>query len=264
MLTSWIVYHWGWPGLFGFSLIFSLALYAIGAGLSYLWHFRLNRHRLMPDFVPDWRENRRAIHLSAISIAGNALFVLPIQLAIVGGYTRLYPAMERGWGWGTLAVIGAVLFAEGSIYWIHRALHTPTLFRWLHHRHHRFRMPTPFVSFAFHPLDDFAQSAPYHLYIFLVPMPELAYFALIGLAAVWTLLIHDRVVWISPRLINNSGCHTAHHWYYRHNYGNYFTFMDRLGGTYFDPAGLPDRFFAAKYGELERLTDFVPDTHSSL
>ncbi|HKQ84366.1 MAG TPA: sterol desaturase family protein [Steroidobacteraceae bacterium] len=253
MFTTWILERWAWPGLLTFSVTLSLLFYGLGAGASYYWHFRYNRSRLMPDYVPNWRENRKAIWLSVINVIGSGLLILPLQLAVFSGHSQLYgPLMQRGWSWAVLSIAGALVFAETGIYWIHRVLHTPFLFRWLHHRHHRFRMPTPFVGFASHPLDSFALTIPYHLYAFLVPMPEVAYLGFIGLASVWTLLIHDRVVWVPPRLVNNTGCHTVHHWYARHNYGNYFTFWDRLGNTYFDPMGLPRQFFAAKHGERRR------------
>jgi lathosterol oxidase len=263
MLISTIIERWGWPALLGGSFVYSLILYGIGSGLSYHWHFGRKRRRLMPDYVPNRRENRWAILLSVLSIAGNCLLLLPVLLAIGDGHSRLYESVgEHGWAWAALSVAGAIAFVESAIYWIHRGLHTPLLFRWLHCHHHRFRMPTPFISFAFHPLDNFAQSAPYHLYIFLVPMPEAAYLALLGLAAVWTLLIHDRVVWVSPKLVNNTGCHTAHHWYCRYNYGNYFTFWDRLCATYFNPTGLPAKFFAAKHGALRPSTAAAPVPHA--
>lgn len=33
-----------------------------------------------------------------------------------------------------------------------------------------FKIPTPFASHAFHPLDGFLQSLPYHLYPFIFPL----------------------------------------------------------------------------------------------
>ena len=36
------------------------------------------------------------------------------------------------------------------------------------------------------------------------------------------------------------------HWFYWYNYGNYFTFWDKLCGTYCDPDRLPEKFFAVK------------------
>ena len=66
----------------------------------------------------------------------------------------------------------------------------------------------------------------------------------------WSLMIHDQVRWVPFRFVNHTGCHTAHHWYFRYNYGNYFTFWDRLCGTYFDPEELPEQFIASKQALL--------------
>ena len=89
----------------------------------------------------------------------------------------------------------------------------------------------------------------YHIFIFLVPTNVWVYVGLWMFSAVWTIMIHDRVRWspdfLGP-IVNHTGCHTAHHWHCRYNYGNYFTFWDKLCGTYFDPEHLPEQFFAVK------------------
>ena len=79
-----------------------------------------------------------------------------------------------------------------------------------------------------------------------------AYLALFGFAMLWSLMIHDQVRWVPFRFVNHTGCHTAHHWYFRYNYGNYFIFWDWLCGTYFDPEGLPEKFTASKKAMLGR------------
>ena len=65
------------------------------------------------------------------------------------------------------------------------------------------------------------------------------------LAMVWSVVIHDRVRLISTELINHTGCHTVHHWFFAYNYGQFFTFWDRLGGTYKNASCLPDKFAAS-------------------
>ena len=45
-----------------------------------------------------------------------------------------------------------------------------TVYKHLHKLHHRWIVPTPFASHAFHWLDSFLQSSPYHLYAFLFPI----------------------------------------------------------------------------------------------
>ena len=249
MLYTIIYGQYGWLGLIGVSLAFGFLLYASMAGLFYFYYFQLHRAWFLPSYRPDPTELRHAIRWSIYGTVGNAFLLLPIQLLVVHGYSRVYyDVAEQGWAYLPLSLAGVILFAETAIYWIHRALHTRVLYRWLHRHHHRYREPMPLASFAFHPIDSFAQSLPYHIFVFLLPLQDWIYVGLIGFAAIWTQLIHNRVCWVSPKLVNNTGCHTAHHWYYRHNYGNYFTLWDRLGGTYFDPEGLPDRFFASKYG----------------
>lgn len=247
MIYQWLYAHYGWIGLLIATGTFGFVLYALVASLSYFTYFIHGRDRFVPGYRPDYRAIRLAVLWSACGTMGNALLVLPVQLLIVHGYFPLYWEIgDGGWSYVIISCVGAVAFAETCIYWIHRALHTPWLFKTLHVHHHRFREPTPYVSFAFHPLDSFSQSAPYHLYALFVPVYGWAYLALFGFAMLWSLMIHDQVRWVPFRFVNHTGCHTAHHWYFRHNYGNYFTFWDHLCGTYFDPEGLPEKFAASK------------------
>lgn len=55
---------------------------------------------------------------------------------------------------------------------------------------------------------------------------------------IWTVSIHDcdyRVPKFLRWFINGSAHHTEHHLKFNYNYGEYFTFWDRLFGTYKDP-----------------------------
>lgn len=51
----------------------------------------------------------------------------------------------------------------------HRLLYAP-----IHKLHHKYKETTPFSSYAFHPLDGWLQGCPYHIFVFLFPMVELA------------------------------------------------------------------------------------------
>jgi Delta7-sterol 5-desaturase len=181
---------------------------------------------------------------------GNTLLILPIQILIVAGQSRLYTDIHQyGIAYLAASAVGALLFAETAIYWLHRLLHARPFFRHLHSIHHRFREPNPMIAYAFHPVDSFTQSLPYHLYVFIIPTNFWVYFPLFLFSSFWAVLIHDGVRWIPGwlvPLVNYAGCHTTHHWFGRYNYGNYFTFWDRICGTYRSPSLLPDKFFAVK------------------
>ncbi len=247
MIYSWVYDAYGPAGLFAMTLGFGLVVYAVLAGGSYFAFFVWGRRQFAPDYRPDGGELRKSVAWSLYSLAGNAVLFLPVQLLIVFGNSRVYYGVEPyGWPYLVVSLIGAMAVAETLIYWIHRALHTRWLYRVIHVHHHKFREPTPLACVAFHPVDSFVQSFPYHLYALLVPINFWLYLGLVMFVMVWTVMIHDRVRWVPGGIVNHTGCHTAHHWYQKYNYGQYFTFWDRLCGTYRDPQDLPDRFMASK------------------
>src|SRR6218665_1595484 len=138
-----------------------------------------------------------------------------------------------------LSVVAFILFTDCCIYWIHRWLHHRIFYSRLHKPHHQWKVPTPFASHAFHPVDGFLQSVPYHLYVFLFPMHKFTYLFLYVGVNIWTVSIHDgdfRVPEILKPLINGSAHHTDHHLFYGYNYGQYFTLWDRIGGSFRNPS----------------------------
>jgi lathosterol oxidase len=50
-------------------------------------------------------------------------------------------------------------------------------------------VPTPFAADAFHPVDGFAQSIPYHLFVFLFPMHRLLYLGIFGIVNFWAIFV---------------------------------------------------------------------------
>lgn len=107
-----------------------------------------------------------------------------------------------------------------------------------HKPHHLWKIATPFASHAFHPVDGFMQSLPYHIYPFLFPLHKVTYLGLYIFVNVWTISIHDgdyRVPRLLRHVINGSAHHTDHHLYFDYNYGQYFTLWDKIGGSYKSP-----------------------------
>ena len=49
-------------------------------------------------------------------------------------------------------------------------------------------VPTPFASFAFHPLDGFLQSTPYHVFPFLFPLHDKLHICLFVFVQMWSIL----------------------------------------------------------------------------
>jgi hypothetical protein len=52
-----------------------------------------------------------------------------------------------------------------------------------------FVVPTPFASHAFHPVDGYLQSVPYHLFIFIFPLHRLTFLGLFVFVNFWSILV---------------------------------------------------------------------------
>jgi lathosterol oxidase len=128
-----------------------------------------------------------------------------------------------------------LVFTDFGIYWIHRYEHHPSVYKWLHKPHHKWIVPTPFASHAFHPLDGYLQSIPYHLFVYVIPMNKWLYIAMFIFVNCWTVMIHDGNFLLRSSVINSSAHHSVHHLYFNYNYGQYFTLWDRLGGSHRQP-----------------------------
>jgi lathosterol oxidase len=211
--------------------IFGLLVYFLFASLSYIFIFdkRTLNH---PKFIKNqiWLEIIQANK----SMPFMALCTAPLMCLEVRGYSKLYDTTDEGPGlWYNFAQFPIFLvFTDFCIYWIHRYLHHPLIYKHLHKPHHKWIMPTPYASHAFHPLDGFSQSLPYHIFPFLFPLQKLAYVALFVFVNFWSILIHDGEYLTNNPVVNGAACHSLHHSRFEVNYGQFFTAFDRLGGTY--------------------------------
>ncbi|KAL1742491.1 hypothetical protein HDZ31DRAFT_75494 [Schizophyllum fasciatum] len=204
------------------------------ASYTFIFDKRMMRH---PRFLKD--QVRREIITSLKAFPMMTLLTLPWFQAEVMGYSKLYEDVSKyGWPYLIFSVFFFLAFTDYCIYWIHRWLHNPYVYKWLHKPHHKWIIPTPFASFAFHPLDGYLQSVPYHLFAFLFPFHRYCYLGLFVLVNFWSIFIHDSdMITGHPleNIINGPAHHTLHHVYFTVNYGQYFTWSDRSGGSYMAP-----------------------------
>ena len=126
-----------------------------------------------------------------ISMPVMAIFTAPCFLLEVRGYSHLYDAPSEAPFrlYNYLQFPFFIAFTDLCIYWIHRGLHHKAIYKTLHKPHHKWIMPTPFASHAFHPLDGFAQSIPYHVFPILFPLQKFAYIVLFIFINFWTIMI---------------------------------------------------------------------------
>jgi lathosterol oxidase len=216
------------------SRLFGVLVYYIFATASYVFVFdkaTFNHPRYLKNQI------RLEMRQANIAFPLMAILTAPWFLFEVRGYSKIYDTVEDspGWWYNIAQFPFFLMFTDCLIYYIHRGLHHRSVYKYLHKSHHKWIMPTPFASHAFHPVDGYAQSLPYHIFPFIFPLQKFAYVALFIFINIWTVLIHDGEYVADNPIINGAACHTMHHLYFNFNYGQFTTLWDRLGGSYRKP-----------------------------
>lgn len=211
----------------------AVALYFLSCTISYYFVFD---HRTFehPKYLKNqlWMEIKSSLYAMPFM----TLFTVPWFVAEIRGWTYMYGNIsDHGVIYFILQFPLFLAFTDPCIYLIHRALHSKYLYKRLHKAHHKWILPTPFASHAFHPLDGYAQSLPYHIFPFIFPLHKVAYLTLFTFINIWTVLIHDGEYLSNDPIINGAACHSLHHLKFNCNYGQFTTLFDRLGGSYIRP-----------------------------
>ncbi|KAG7812176.1 hypothetical protein KL921_001408 [Ogataea angusta] len=221
--------------LFFIMTIFGWLLYFSVAALSY--HFVYDKTNFNH---PRYLKNQMSLEIKQATSAIPVMVILTIPwfLLELHGHSKLYyDVNESTGGWWALVyqIPTFIMFTDCGIYFIHRWLHWPSVYKVLHKPHHKWIVCTPFASHAFHPVDGYAQSLPYHWYPFLFPLHKISYLLLFTFVNFWTVMIHDGEYMSEDPVVNGAACHTIHHMYFNYNYGQFTTLWDRLGGSYRKP-----------------------------
>ncbi|QKX60124.1 uncharacterized protein TRUGW13939_07266 [Talaromyces rugulosus] len=220
--------------LFLITWIFGVLIYFFFSTLSYIFVFDKTTVN-----HPKYLRNQMRLEIAQTmrSMPVMSILTTPFFLAEVRGYGNMYDTFDQEPFpyYSVLQFPLFILFTDLCIYWIHRGLHHPLIYKTLHKPHHKWIMPTPYASHAFHPIDGWSQSIPYHVFPFIFPLQKFAYVLLFVFINFWTILIHDGEYVANSPVINGAACHTMHHLYFNYNYGQFTTLWDRVGGSYRKP-----------------------------
>jgi Delta7-sterol 5-desaturase len=147
---------------------------------------------------------------------------------------------SQGWSMDLMLLGGLILAHDAYFYWMHRALHTPLLYKTFHHAHHRSITPTPFAAYSFAIPEAFAEALIVVIWVAFVATPGWVLFAFLAFQITRNAMGHAGVElmprwWLSTpltRWINTTTHHDLHHnGGFNKNYGLYFTFWDKIMGT---------------------------------
>ncbi|MEO0895969.1 MAG: sterol desaturase family protein [Bacteroidota bacterium] len=163
-------------------------------------------------------------------------------------FTQLYTQSDSPFYLYEIMSLGIIfLIHDAYFYWSHRLLHLPWVYQHVHAWHHRFHNPSPFMAFAFHPVEAIIQIGiiPFLAILFPIHQSILVFFAVfLLLMSVYghlgfELRANKKGVF---QLFNTAIHHHQHHQYFECNYGIYFNFWDQLMKT--NHKTYPEAFFA--------------------
>jgi lathosterol oxidase len=211
--------------------------FALGGYFEWIYYRRRRADaaawKTQPNRFTAPRRRRAEIAVSVVNLVGASLISGLLAYHVThDNPTQVYLGQEHGIAFGLVTTAAYFVGTDFGLYWMHRFMHQPVLFRAIHRWHHRTLSPTAFTASAMHPLEFATYQAVAALPLFLFPIP--------AWGVVFTLLYHNVVA-----LFDHSGVdlrawfpwqpaprfHDDHHAHFRLNYGQTLGLWDSLFGT---------------------------------
>lgn len=203
---------------------------------------RLQNWRIQLKERVDAKQIKSEIINSLFTLMVSTLIVLAIYLMKSLGLTKIYTDINEYPRFFAIGGFFIFLFLDDTwFYWIHRLLHHPKIFKYVHKVHHKSIDVNPFTSLSFHWVETLLLTS----WIVPVSMFFPMYVPAFGLLQIWGLLdnIKSHIgyeffpSWWNKsigKLITSSTHHNMHHSKFNGNYGVHFRIWDRLLGTEFN------------------------------
>jgi sterol desaturase/sphingolipid hydroxylase (fatty acid hydroxylase superfamily) len=139
---------------------------------------------------------------------------------------------------------------EGYFYVIHRTIHTPFLYKWVHSVHHNSVNPSPWSSLSMHPVEVTIYFGVALLHLIIPSNLFLALYQLhfAGFGAVVGHIGFDKLEIANGTTVDSHAyAHYLHHKHFEVNYGDGTVPFDKLFGTWHDGTAESDRQMQARY-----------------
>ena len=168
-------------------------------------------------------------------------------------------AWAHGWGaWTTfadhpVALIALALlipaFHEAHFYCVHRLIHIPVLYKYIHSVHHNSVNPSPWSSLSMHPIEHllYWSGVLIHLVLPSHPLLMLYHLQVTGTGAVVGHIGFDKIEVGDTAVSSHAYAHYLHHKYFEVNYADGLMPFDRMFGTWHDGSKEGDARMDARY-----------------
>lgn len=219
--------------------------YLIIASIAFLiWYVVLRKMMASKKIQAKYPQRKDYAREIGFSIA--TVFIMSfIPATILGSpelakHTRFYTDInQHSTWWFILAFPVMAVVHDTYFYWMHRLIHHPAVFKWVHLVHHQSTNPSPFAAYSFHPFEAVLEAGIFLVFVFIMPVHfyHLIFFFLFMIIynvyghLGWELYPKGFSKHWLGKWINTSVNHNQHHQYFKGNYGLYFLFWDRMMGT---------------------------------
>jgi len=169
-------------------------------------------------------------------------------------------AWANGWGpWATfsehpiwLICFGLVLpiLHEFHFYCIHRLIHIPVLYKWIHSVHHNSVNPSPWSSLSMHPVEHllYWSGSLIHLVLPSHPLLMIYHLNIAGTGAVVGHVGFDKIETGEDGAFDTHAyAHYLHHKYFEVNYADGMMPLDRWMGTWHDGSKTGDKIMQDRF-----------------
>ena len=237
---------WGWPlwlfavnaiAVFLFYGAFELHLYGLKRqGRRFKYHAKFPSEQKSKAF---WFQSQNLDNILRTFLSGVTIWTA-VEVLVLW-------AFANGWAtWLTFAEHPVYLVAlalavpvihEFHFYCIHRLIHVPVLYRWVHSVHHRSVNASPWSSLSMHPVEHLLYFATAFWHLILPSNPLLALYQLhfAGFGAIPGHVGFDRIELGGNKLVDSHAYeHHLHHKYFEVNYGSALIPLDHWFGTWHD------------------------------
>ena len=147
--------------------------------------------------------------------------------------------------WLAFMVLIVPIIHDFHFYCIHRLIHFPFLYKWIHSVHHKSVNPSPWSSLSMHPIEHFLYFSTMFWHFILPSNPVIALYQLhfAGFGAVPGHVGFDKVEISNKSTFDTHAyMHYLHHKYFNVNYGgDGLVPFDRFFGTYHDGSQAADK-----------------------
>jgi sterol desaturase/sphingolipid hydroxylase (fatty acid hydroxylase superfamily) len=152
-----------------------------------------------------------------------------------------------------LLVFIAPAIHEIHFFCIHRLIHTPLLYKWVHSVHHNSTNPSPWSSLSMHPVEAFLYHAVafWHLVIPSNPIVALFQLHIAGFGAINGHIGFDKLeVTNDTAMTSHAWAHYLHHKYFEVNYGGDGLIpLDKWFGTWHDGTKAGEALMQARFAK---------------